>query len=252
MSRMLIGYTGFVGSNLTQQMEFDHLVNSKNIAVFAGKVVDELFISAGDARKWLANKEPENDLKHINKLFCDVSKIKTKKVVLFSTVDVYENKNGVYEGCFKVANEPYGKHRWEFEQLVLAHFPQVKVVRLPGLFGSGLKKNIIFDIIGGKSINGFNPHSAFQWFHLDELKSVLDYCENNEIDELNVTAEPVTVAELCNSVNIDLALLDENAPLVKYNICSKHACKYSGQNNYLYAKQESLGQIAKYIIKSRS
>lgn len=249
---MLVGYTGFVGSNLTQQMEFDHLVNSKNIAEFAGTEVDELIVSAGDARKWLANKEPENDLEHINKLFDDVSQIKAKKVVLFSTVDVYEDKNGIYEGSFEVAHQPYGKHRWQFEQQVLAHFEQVTVVRLPGLFGNGLKKNIIFDIIAGKDISGFNPNSAFQWFHLDDVKKVIDYCKNNEITELNVTAEPVTVAELCNSVDVDLALLDENAPLVKYDICSKHASKYSGHSDYLYTKQESLEQIAQYIAGSRS
>lgn len=252
MTRMLVGYTGFVGSNLTQQMEFDHLVNSKNIAEFAGTEVDELIISAGDARKWLANKEPENDMKHINKLFDDVSKIKSKKVVLFSTVDVYEDKKGVYEGSFEVANQPYGKHRWQFEQQVSAHFDKVNVVRLPGLFGNGLKKNIIFDIIVGKDIRGFNPNSAFQWFHLDDLKKVIDYCENKKISELNVTAEPVSVAELCNSVNVDLALLDENAPLVKYDICSKYASEYSGVSDYLYSKQDTLEQITKYIAESRA
>lgn len=200
MSKMLVGYTGFVGSNLAQQIKFDYLVNSKNISEFVGSEVDELIISAGDARKWLANKEPENDLVHINKLFSDVSKIKPKSVMLFSTVDVYENKDGVYEGDFEVAKQPYGRHRWQFEQRVKEHFENVRVVRLPGLFGNGLKKNIIFDIIVGKDISGFNPDSAFQWFHLNDLKKIIQYCEHNNVSELNVTSEPVTVSEVCNSV----------------------------------------------------
>lgn len=233
MSRMLVGFTGFVGSNLTQQMEFDYLVNSSNIFEFAGASVDELIISAGDARKWLANEKPDNDLNHINKLFADVSKIKAKKVVLFSTVDVYEEKKRVHEGSFLVSNQAYGKHRWQFEQQILAYFEHVKIIRLPGLFGNGLKKNLIFDISVGKDISGFNPDSAFQWFHLSDLKMIVDFCYDNDINEINVTSEPVSVRELCNYVNVDLELLDENAPKVKYDIHSIHANKYSGHNYYL-------------------
>lgn len=249
---MLIGYTGFVGSNLIKQIEFDYLVNSKNIIQFSGVEVEELIICAGDARKWLANKEPENDLKHITKLYDDISKIKAKKVVLFSTVDVYDNKKNVYEGSFKVSSQPYGKHRRQFEQLILGCYDEVKVIRLPGLFGNGLKKNIIFDIIMGKDITGFNPNSTFQWFHLDELKKVIDYCKSNGIEELNVTSEPITVAELCNRTNVNLGLLDENAPLVKYDICSKHGIKYSSNSDYLYNKIDTLDKVAHYIECSRT
>lgn len=249
MSKMLVGYTGFVGSNLAQQIQFEHLVNSKNISEFSGSKVDELIISAGDARKWLANKEPENDLMHINKLFTDISKIESKKVLLFSTVDVYEDKNGVYEGDFKVTNQPYGKHRWQFEQKIIEYFDNVRVIRLPGLFGNGLKKNIIFDIIAGRDLSCFNPNSAFQWFNLIDLRKIIYFCEYNEISELNVTAEPVTVTEVCNIVGVDLTLLDESAPLIKYNICSTHAEKYSGHTDYLYSKGESLLRIKQFITE---
>lgn len=247
MSNMLIGHTGFVGSNLKQQMKFDYLINSKNINEVTGVSVDELFISAGDARKWLANKNPENDLRHIEKLFSDVSKVSASKVFLFSTVDVYASKDGVYEGAFEVSIEAYGKHRKLFEEMICSHFENVTIIRLPGLFGCGLKKNIIFDILNKKDISGFNLNSSFQWFCLNDLKCVIDYCKQYLLQELNVTSAPVSVAELCKALNVDTQLLSIESTSVNYNICSKYAIDFGGKEDYLYSKEQTLGLILNYV-----
>jgi hypothetical protein len=37
MATALIGYTGFIGSNLARQFDFDDFYNSKNIDDIAGK-----------------------------------------------------------------------------------------------------------------------------------------------------------------------------------------------------------------------
>ena len=61
----LVGYTGFVGSNLYTAGHFDAVYNSKNI----GEAYDtkpELLIYAGmRAEKYLANHVPEKDLELI-------------------------------------------------------------------------------------------------------------------------------------------------------------------------------------------
>jgi len=247
MNKMLIGHNGFVGSNLKQQMKFDYLVNSKNINEAAGVSVNELFISAGDARKWMANQNPENDLLHIKKLFSDVSKVTANKVFLFSTIDVYASKDGVYEGGGQVSTEPYGKHRKLFEEMICSHFNNVTIIRLPGLFGSGLKKNIIFDILNKKDISGFNLNSYFQWFCLNDLNRVIDYCKQCSLQELNVTSAPVSVAELCNALNVDTQLLSIESKLVYYNICSKFSIDFSGSEDYLYSKEKTLAFILDYV-----
>ena len=57
----LVGYTGFVGSNLLKQHPFQHLYNSKNISDIAGKSFDLLVFSGAQAVKWWANQNPEED-----------------------------------------------------------------------------------------------------------------------------------------------------------------------------------------------
>ena len=66
MKSTLIGYTGFVGSNLASQHVFDRQYNSKNIDE-AFKEQHELVIYSGvRAEKFLANKHPEQDREIIN------------------------------------------------------------------------------------------------------------------------------------------------------------------------------------------
>ncbi|MDR8524423.1 Rossmann-fold NAD(P)-binding domain-containing protein [Shewanella fidelis] len=246
MNNMLVGYTGFVGSNLKDQINFDYLVNSKNINKVAGTCVDLLVIAAGDARKWFANQNPDIDLIHIQNLYRDVSQIEAKKVILFSTVDVYSSKDGVYEGEFNISSEPYGKHRKLFEEMICSHFADVTIIRLPGLFGSGLKKNIIFDILNKRDISGFNPNSHFQWFFLKDLKRVIDFCSKHSLTELNVTAAPISVADLCIALHLDTESVCEDANLVYYNVCSKYASEFGGVKDYLYSKEETLELIVNY------
>jgi hypothetical protein len=61
--RALVGYTGFVGSNFMQQHSFTSLFNSKNINEIADQQFNLLVCAGVSAVKWLANQEPENDLK---------------------------------------------------------------------------------------------------------------------------------------------------------------------------------------------
>ena len=55
----LVGYTGFVGSNLYTQGKFDCVYNSKNITE-AFETYPDLLVYAGlRAEKYLANQAPE-------------------------------------------------------------------------------------------------------------------------------------------------------------------------------------------------
>ena len=58
----LVGYTGFVGSNLYTQGKFDCVYNSKNITE-AFETYPDLLVYAGlRAEKYLANQAPEKDM----------------------------------------------------------------------------------------------------------------------------------------------------------------------------------------------
>ena len=84
--KSLVGYTGFVGSNLTNQTKFDYFYNSSNINEIDEKEIDLLAIAAPSAVKWKVNLEPEQDLQMINNLIDHLKKINTKKFIQISTI----------------------------------------------------------------------------------------------------------------------------------------------------------------------
>ena len=120
MKTALIGYTGFVGGNIYNQLEFDDVYNSKNIEEIKGKKYD-LVISAGvSAVKWLANQKPKEDWQNIEKLLNLLITAKIKYLVWISTVDVYPNPSDVDEKTYTDYKraQPYGKNRFLAEEFI--------------------------------------------------------------------------------------------------------------------------------------
>ncbi|MEX1376222.1 MAG: NAD-dependent epimerase/dehydratase family protein [Eubacteriales bacterium] len=149
MESCLIGYTGFVGSNIAEQMPFDDLYNSKNINDIKGKDYDLIVCAGIRAEKYLANKYPEDDLNAIKDLIDILETVACKRFVLISTIDVYDRPVGADEDT--VIDEkmlhPYGKNRLFMEKWVSEHFDHYNIIRLPALFGKGLKKNFVYDCL---------------------------------------------------------------------------------------------------------
>ena len=145
--RALAGYTGFVGGNLAAAGAFAGLYNSKNIGEAFGTKPDILYYAAVPAEKFTANTFPEEDEKIILNAQENIRKIAPEKVVLISTVDVYEGTFPVTEKDAASGNGAYGKHRRMLETFVEETFKDHLIVRLPGLFGKGIKKNFIYDYI---------------------------------------------------------------------------------------------------------
>ncbi len=145
----LIGYTGFVGGNLNAQTSFDKVYNSKNIAEIQNNEFDLLVCAGVSAVKWLANKEPEKDLRNIKNLMQHLKTVKVKKIVLISTIDIYDTPQNVDENVIPndQYQDAYGKNRYFFEKWIAETFDDYLIVRLPALFGKGLKKNFIYDVL---------------------------------------------------------------------------------------------------------
>ena len=146
--RSLVGYTGFVGSNLNLNGEFEGLYNSKNIGEAFETCPDILVYSGVPRQKFIANKYPERDFEIVKNAFENIKKINPKKVVLISSVDVYKEPNGKDEDRIMETEglRRYGKDRLWLENKVSDSFDSL-VIRLPGLYGKGLKKNFLYDYI---------------------------------------------------------------------------------------------------------
>lgn len=149
MRTELVGYTGFVGTNLCETYKFDYLINSKNITTAYGTNPDLLLYAGVRAEMFIANSNPQADFEIILGAIENIKKINPKRVVLISTVAVYDKVFDVNED-YEIDESkltPYGKNRLFLEKWVLENYDDCLVVRLPAIYGINLKKNFIYDYI---------------------------------------------------------------------------------------------------------
>lgn len=146
---MIVGYTGFVGSNLCLSHDFQYLINSKNIETAFGVCPDTLIYSGVPAEMFIANKYPEKDQQIIETAKDNIRKINPKRVVLISTVAVYDCTKDVDENHEPNPDQltPYGRNRLALEKWVEENYEQHLILRLPAIYGENLKKNFIYDYI---------------------------------------------------------------------------------------------------------
>lgn len=144
---ILVGYTGFVGSNIYQYGKFDKVFNSKNIEEAYGLEPDLLIYAGLRAEKYLANNEPEKDMELIKIAERNIEKINPRKLVLISTIDVMNKTNLCDEDTKleKTGLSAYGLNRLILEEWVREKYPTALIIRLPALFGINIKKNFIYD-----------------------------------------------------------------------------------------------------------
>jgi len=148
-SSCLVGYTGFVGRYLADQATFSALFNSANIAGIARQNYDTLVCAAAPGSMFEANKFPDRDWAKVQGLIDDLSKVRTKRFVLISSIAVLADFAGGDDERTTAFQEylAYGRHRRRLEAFVEESFANSLIVRLPALFGRGLRKNFIFDLL---------------------------------------------------------------------------------------------------------
>lgn len=252
MTSALIGYTGFVGGNLRQQHAFDDLYNTSNIESIGGRDF-ELLVSAGaSAAKWIANREPEQDLAQLEILMRHLDQVTARSVVLVSTIDVYEAPLLVDEGTRidRAGGNAYGRHRLMLEDFFRERFEKLLIVRLPGLFGGGLKKNIIYDFLHDNCLEMINPASVYQFYSLDDLWSDITIAREAGLSLINLATEPVSVADVARDV---FGFEFTNAtppPVARYDMRTRHAALYGGADGYIRNRQQVFSAMRDYILQA--
>ena len=147
----LVGYTGFVGSNIYEEAgdKIDAVYNSKNIEEAFGTNPDLLIYAGLRAEKYLANNAPARDMELVLQAEDNIARINPKRLVLISTIDVFKIPKNVDENS-EIDTEglhAYGYNRYQLELWAREKYPDVLIIRLPGLFGKNIKKNFIYDFI---------------------------------------------------------------------------------------------------------
>lgn len=145
----LIGHTGFVGGALLRQTRFDACFNRENISEVGAHAFSTLVCAAAPGSMFEANCAPERDAAQIAGLIAQLSRARADRFVLISTIAVLADFAGGDDEGTQAFQQTlaYGRHRRMLEAFVEEHFAQSLIVRLPALFGRGLVKNFIFDLM---------------------------------------------------------------------------------------------------------
>ncbi len=245
MSVAIIGHTGFVGSYIHRIYPDACCFNSKNISSIKNQNFDMILCSGINATKWLANKNPIEDWENIKNLI-DILKTVTcnKKFILISTIDVYDinayDINAHTNELIYQTKEAYGKHRYQVELELQDLFQEnLLIIRLGALFGFGLKKNLLFDIIQKSKII-YNPQSCFQWYNMQWFHEDLKYILSTDLKVVNLFCEPIynheLITELTKITNIQCIETTNNKQI--YDI-----------KNYWRCKNASLQSIKRFMKK---
>lgn len=257
----IVGYSGFVGSNLLQFYKFDKFYNSKNFIDAQNKHFDMLFFCAIPAVKWYANKYPDNDYETIENIKKILKTITCKKIILISTIDVYDKTNSNFilnedYICNFENNHTYGKNRFLFEQFISNQFNNFHIVRLPALFGKGLKKNIIYDLINNNQIENIPINSSFQWYNLDRLGNDLKIIVENNIKVCNLFTEPINTIEIIElfdeiynkNYKFNIEYIGNNSSKIIYDVKTKYHDLFNSKIvNYICDKNSVLEDIKKFL-----
>lgn len=260
MSKALIGWSGFVGSTLLRQTPFDATYRSTDVQEIAGKTFDTIVCCAAPAAKWIANKDPESDLKNIQRLIGVLAETKCQDFILISTVDVFKEPKGVDEDSIAEDTEihAYGLNRLYLEKAIMeisqrnSTFQRVCIARLSGLVGPGLKKNIIFDLANNNMLDKLDPKAVFQFYPMVNLWRDLQIALKSNLPLVHLTGAPISVHQVAQD-GFGIKITNPS-PISSpyYDFRSKHwelfggvRCE-DGKGGYQYSLKETLLAIRAY------
>ncbi|MCB0359362.1 MAG: hypothetical protein KDD44_06990 [Bdellovibrionales bacterium] len=253
-STALIGSTGFVGGNLDAQYQFSHRYRSTNIEQIRGKAFSLVVCAGAPGKKWYANQHPDEDRGSIDLLISCLKCVEAERFVLISTVDVFSEPLGVDE-CSdptRRAQHSYGQHRYLLEQVCQELFPNIVVVRLPGLFGPGLRKNALFDFLSGNNVDRIDSRGVFQWYNTERLWSDIERASAANISLVHLATEPCSIATLHEEVfGAPFTNVTAGEP-ARYDMRSRFSTHWNSRGDgYQYAVDEVFEDMRKFVARAK-
>jgi len=253
MIAALVGHTGFVGGSLAAASNFDVLINRDSLESLRGMHIDRLVCAGLPAGKWIANQSPREDAANVRRLETILSTIRAETFVLISTIDVYAKTKGADEesDCASETNHAYGTHRLEFERFVRGTFPRAHIVRLPALFGPGMKKNILYDLLHRHRLERINPASQFQWYPLIMLPNHLRIIETHNLRLVNLFTEPLETSAILERLFPDVEVGHCPDPPAYYDLHTQYGALFGDNERYVLSKTEIMTALVDFVRAER-
>jgi nucleoside-diphosphate-sugar epimerase len=253
----VVGPKGFIGSNLVRRSNASAVYGRKDGTSLASSNHELLICSAAPAEKWKANKHPDEDKRNLTELAKNLSKAHAGSFVLISTIDVLGNGADLVESAnaSNYEKDAYGVNRFEFELDTVHTFPNSLVLRLPGMYGPGLKKNVIFDLLNTNELPRINPNSTFQWFDVRDIWPTLILALRENLKILHLATEPISILELVTHLEPSRAseLNSSDLGIKEYSMKTEFSRLIADRDGpYLKSKMEVLSQIKNWYDSEKS
>ncbi|MFC9917640.1 NAD-dependent epimerase/dehydratase family protein [Agromyces binzhouensis] len=247
-----------MGSNLASRFPFDDVYNTSNIDDIVGKRYD-LVVSAGNrADSFRINRNGDDDLREVDSLADRLDQVEITQLVLVSTVCVYPGASSPDETApLDMADlTPYGANRLHQEQrLAAAH--DTLVLRLPQLYGDGLKKGIIYDLAHDYRVEFIRPDARFQYYDVRRLADDLRAALDARLSSLNLATPAIrndVIAREAFGIDVsgnDPGPADPFADMYTRDMRTIHAAAFGGADGYLMDEERELAEIVAFARSLR-
>lgn len=188
------------------------------------------------------------DRRNIDSLIAHLATVHCETFILISTVDVFANPTGVDEDTTvdKTGLHSYGLHRRLLEEFVEKNFARHLIVRLPGLVGPGLRKNIIFDL-HNNNLSLIDSRAHYQFYPMVNLWYDIQTVLRAGLRLVHLTAEPIRVDEVA-TLGFGRDRFDNTpaGPPAQYDFQSKNAALFNQKGRYQYDRNDTLLAIRAY------
>lgn len=194
MKVAIIGASGFVGKKLLKVFtdkgtyEVVPVIRNNYEAEKAKGIEYDLIVhSAMPSKRWWAANNPLDDFDATVRLTADILyNWKHKKLALISSVSARIQ-----------TNHPYGRHKHVAEVLTTDFNSNNLIFRLGGLYGEGLNKGVVFDMIEGNEVF-MTEDSAFNYINTETAATLIEQ-QIHKSGIIDIGArDTITIGEIAN------------------------------------------------------
>jgi nucleoside-diphosphate-sugar epimerase len=245
----IVGAKGFVGSALANKFNRSEQYTRDNISKLQKSSAQTLAVTAAPAVKWKANQYPVEDFDAISKIYNLISTSKATECILISTIDVFPS--GVE---FTEADPPseknvegYGRNRIWLEQKIMNRFEKHLIIRLPAMYGPGLKKNVLFDLLNNRQDVSYPGYeNIYEWLDVCDVPDLIVRARELGLDVLNLATEPTVLGVIVEEV-FNVVLPKNDSKSIQYKMRSNHVSSMiKRESPYYFNEAEIIEKIKKW------
>ena len=215
---------GLIGKRLAKFVNPTHTFNSKTLLDLPMNDYDTVYVAAPSGNRIWASENPGFDQASTGLLIRNLLVTRCNRIVLMSTGDTQVRPD-----------TGYGKNRLELETAVRGRFSNHYIIRLPGLIGNDITKNILYDIKHQTDwATKINTLTKQQWYPLDNLEQDITSILSNDQREVNLVSEPILNQDIVDQFK--QSTVNTTSSGINYDL-----------GPYTYTKEEIFEAISLYL-----